>query len=304
MQRLFARQRPVPESFEIRAAAPADRAALTRLTERSRRVHFHLDWWSIDDWIRETPATDCLLALQRGRIAGVLIAPPQDAPIAWVRLMAVADDYDPHAVIGSLLPLALDGLRAAGVEALACLAHPHWLAELLPRFDFYPFIDVTNFVKDGRAVPDYGSPSAVVRPATTADLPAVLVNDRAAFDPIWWYSLDSLNRILRDVAHFVVAEVDGRIVGHAFSDLYGRQGHLVRLAVHPDAQERGVGTRLLAESLTHLLSVGASPLTLNTQADNYTSQSLYRRFGYMPTGDSTTVMMRGASPYSAAESAR
>jgi len=132
-----------------------------------------------------------------------------------------------------------------------------------------------------------------VRPATSADLPAVLTTDRAAFDPLWWHSLGSLERILHDVVHFVVAEVDGRIAGHAFSDLYGRQGHLVRLAVHPDSQGRGIGTRLLAESLEYLMAkCSAWPLTLNTQTNNYTSQSLYRRFGYVPTGDSTTVMVR------------
>jgi ribosomal protein S18 acetylase RimI-like enzyme len=52
---------------------------------------------------------------------------------------------------------------------------------------------------------------------------------------------------------------------------------------------------LLAESLTFLIAAGAHPLTLNTQADNYASQSLYRRFGYLPTGDSTTVMLRSVA---------
>lgn len=292
MQRLFARRPAAPDSFDVRPAASADRAELTRLTERSRQAHFHLDWWSIDDWISESPNDASVIAVSRGRIAGALIAPPQDAPIAWVRLVAVADDYDANGVIDTMLSSVLDTLRASGVESLACLAHPRWLANLLPHFAFKPFIDVTNFVKEDRAIPDAGSPGVVVRSAVPADLPAVLANDLAAFDPIWWHSLGSLERILRDVAHFIVAEVDGRIVGHAFSDLYGRQGHLVRLAVHPSAQGRGIGTRLLAESLTHLLSVGAWPLTLNTQADNYASQSLYRRFGYAPTGDSTTVMMR------------
>ena len=166
------------------------------------------------------------------------------------------------------------------------------LARLLPDAGFAPRVEVANFVKESRDIPDYGWAGAEVRPAALDDLPALLANDRAAFDPIWWHTLDSLQRALRDMAHFVVAEVDGRSVGHAFSDLYGRQGHLVRLAVHPNAQGRGIGTRLLAESLEHLIAkCSAWPLTLNTQTDNYTSQSLYRRFGFAPTGDSTMVMV-------------
>jgi GNAT superfamily N-acetyltransferase len=298
MQRLIARWQPTSGSFDVRPATAADRAALTRLTERARRTHFHLDWWQLDDWIGQTTSAnersshDALVGVNGKQIAGALIAPP-NPPITWVRLIAIADGYDAKAVLGALLPAAIDRLRAAGVESLACLAHPAWLADLLPGFGFRPYLDVTNFRKDDLSIPEYGSPSVTVRPATLADLPAVLANDRAAFHPIWWHNLDSLERILRDVAHFIAAEIDGRIVGHAFSDLYGRQGHLVRLAVHPAAQGHGIGTRLLAESLEHLITVcGAWPLTLNTQADNYTSQSLYRRFGYRPRGDSTTVMLR------------
>ena len=298
MQRLIARWQPTSGSVDVRPATAADRAALTRLTERARRTHFHLDWWQLDDWIGQTTSAnesgshDALVGVNGKQIAGALIAPP-NTPITWVRLIAIADGYNVKAVLGALLPPAIDHLRAAGVESLACLAHPAWLADLLPGFGFSPHLDVTNFRKDDLSIPEYGAPSVTVRPATLADLPAVLANDRAAFDPIWWHNLDSLERILRDVAHFIVAEIDGRIVGHAFSDLYGRQGHLVRLAVHPAAQGHGIGTRLLAESLEHLITVcGAWPLTLNTQADNYTSQSLYRRFGYRPTGDSTTVMLR------------
>lgn len=291
MQRLFFRPQPAPTSFEVRPASPADRAALNRLTESARRAHFHLDWLSIDDWIAES-ARGAWIARSGRHVAGALIAPPLDAPIAWVRLVAVADDYDAEAMLATLMPPAIQALRAAGIESLACLAHPEWLAERLPGLGFAPAADVTHFRKVDSAIPDYGSPAVGVRPAAPDDLPIILANDRAAFDPIWWHTLDSLARILRQAAHFVVAELDGRVVGHAFSDRYGGQGHLIRLAVHPAHQRHGIGARLLAEALAHLLAAGAGTITLNTQADNYTSQSLYRRFGFMPTGESTTVTLR------------
>lgn len=297
MQRLFARHEPTPPSYEVRPATSNDRAALNRLTERARRVHFHLDWKTIDDWLGTPaevmrPGQVCLLALSGRQIAGALIGSANGSPVAWVRLVAIADGHDGQAVLGALLEPAVDALLQADVESLACLAHPDWLAGLLPVLGFSPFIDVTNFAKEDRAIPKFGAPGVTIRRAQAGDLPAVLENDRAAFDPIWWHSGESLERILKEAAYFVVAEIDGRVIGHAFSDVYGGRGHLVRLAVHPDGQGRGVGTRLLAESLMFLIAAGAHPLTLNTQANNYTSQSLYRRFGYAPAGDSTTVMLR------------
>ena len=291
MQRLFARRRPSPDLFVVRPATLADRGALAQLTEHARRTHFHLDWWSIDDWLAES-SSNAWVAAAGDHMAGVVIVPENELPVAWVRLVAVADGYDARTVFDELFVAALIPLRAARAESLACLAYPDWLTDYLPDLGFAPFTDVTHFRKDDRSIPEYDSPALAVRPATPGDLPEVLANDRSAFDPIWWHTLDSLARILGDAAHFIVAELDGRIVGHAFSDVYVGRGHLIRLAVHPDHQRRGIGARLLAEELRYLLAAGAYPVTLNTQANNFTSQTLYRRFGFAPTGESTTVMLR------------
>jgi len=292
MQRLFAGLQSPSERVAARAATLADRAALTRLTERAQRAYFHLDWTTLEDWLAPPDGNACLIAFRGKHIAGALIASAQDSPVAWVRLLTIADDHDAHSVLTTLLAPTIETLQLAGADSIACLAHPDWLAALLPDFGFVPFTDVTNFLKPDRAIPEYGATGDVIRRAQIGDLATIVANDRAAFEPIWWHDRRSLERVLDGAAHFIVAEVDGRVIGHAFSDLYGERGHLVRLAVHPQRQGRGYGTRLLAESLQHLLAVGASPITLNTQADNYTSQSLYRRFGFAPTGDSTTVMLR------------
>ena len=291
VQRLFARRLPAPASLDVRPATKADRGALARLTEHSRRTHFHLDWWSIDDWLAEA-SSNAWVAVAGNPIAGAVIVPANELPVAWVRLVAIADGYDARTVLDALFAAALPPLHAVGTGSLACLAYPDWLTDYLPVLDFAPFTDVTHFRKEDNSIPEQGSPAPTVRQATPGDLSSVLVNDRVAFDSIWWHTLDSLARILGDAAHFIVAELDGRIVGHAFSDVYVGRGHLIRLAVHPDYQRRGIGTRLLAEELTHLLAAGAYPVTLNTQADNFTSQTLYRRFGFAPTGESTTVMLR------------
>jgi len=291
MQSLFTRRSPASNSFKVRPARHTDRAALTRLTEHAQRTHFHLDWWTLNDWIDDASG-NAWMAMAGSQIAGALIAPRQDTPVTWVRLVSIADEFNARPVLEALMPAAIDPLRVAGVESLACLSYPDWLIEQLPGLGFAPITDVTHFRKDDRGIAEHGSSTVSIRPVRPADLPAVLANDHAAFESLWWHTLDSLERIRHDCAHFIVAELDGRVIGHAFSDLYGGRGHLIRLAVHPAHQGRGVGTRLLAETLTFLLAAGAYPITLNTQADNYQSQSLYRRLGFIPTGESTTVMRK------------
>jgi ribosomal-protein-alanine N-acetyltransferase len=121
-------------------------------------------------------------------------------------------------------------------------------------------------------------------------VPAITFNDRAAFEPLWWHSENSIEHIRRTVAHFVVAQIDDRVVGHAFSDVYGAHGHLIRLVVHPAYQRRGIGEQLLRASVQYQIALGAHPLTLNTQSDNTGSQALYRRYGYELSGRPVRVM--------------
>src|SRR3990172_1520832 len=73
MQRLFARRPPAPARLDVRPATLADRGALARLTEHSRRTHFHLDWWSIDDWLAEA-SSNAWVAVAGNPIAGTMTA--------------------------------------------------------------------------------------------------------------------------------------------------------------------------------------------------------------------------------------
>jgi len=96
--------------------------------------------------------------------------------------------------------------------------------------------------------------------------------------------------VLKTVSHFIVAAIGDQVVGHAFSDVYGGHGHLIRLVVHPAYQRLGIGEQLLVESLKYQIELGAYPLTLNTQVDNGASLALYRRYGFQAAGRHTRVM--------------
>src|SRR3990172_8936705 len=113
MQRLFARRPPAPARLDVRPATLADRGALARLTEHSRRTHFHLDWWSIDDWLAEA-SSNAWVAVAGNPIAGAVIVPANELPVAWVRLVAIADGYDARAMLDALFAAALPPLHAVG----------------------------------------------------------------------------------------------------------------------------------------------------------------------------------------------
>ena len=297
MQGLLTRAHLKADEIDVRPATQADRSAIHQLTEGSRRVHFNLDWWTYDDWLYPDRSSDAVwLAMHHDRAVGLLLVPTDESPVAWLRTIATADGYDAASIFTVLVERTRPALRGLGVNTITALAHPNWLADLLPAAGFTRLTEVMTLRKDDRSIPTAPSarhpPALIIRPAKLEDVPIIAANDRAAFDPAWWHSASSIEHILRIVAHFIVAEVEGQVVGHAFSDLYGGQGHLIRLAVHPHFRQRGIGERLLIESLDYQIKVGGQPLTVNTQIDNLPSLALYRRFGYRSVGRPVQVMQR------------
>lgn len=297
MRRMFSpfnRSSLTADALRVRPAVMADRAAIYDLTEHSHRVHFNLDWWTFDNWLYSDRPSDAIwLAFDQAELVGMLVAPYDDAPVVWLRSIAIANSYPAEPVLTALLRPVLPVLSASGVQAATALAHPEWLANVLPRVQFTRATEIVTFRKSDRALP---SPArlghALIRAAEMGDVPAITLNDRAAFEPLWWHSENSIEHIRRTVAHFVVAQIDDRVVGHAFSDVYGGQGHLIRLVIHPAFQGRGLGEQLLIESLTYQLQADAYPFTLNTQANNLSSQALYKRYGYRVVGQPVQVMER------------
>jgi [ribosomal protein S18]-alanine N-acetyltransferase len=280
------------EAIAVRPAQLADRAAIHRLTENQHRVHFNLDWWSFDRWLHaDRPSEAIWLAFDQEELIGLLAAPFEQLPVVWLRSMALADGYPAASVFTALFALARSALQAQGAEQLAVMAHPEWVDELTQHLNFTRYNEIVTLRKSDRTVPDLArSPAATMRLAGPEDIPAIAENDRASFDVVWWHSAASLAHILKSVSHFVVAEIDDRVVGHAFSEVYGGHGHLIRLVVHPAYRRHGIGEQLLRESLQYQIALGAHPLTLNTQSDNAGAQALYQRYGYQVSGKLVRVM--------------
>jgi len=119
-----------------------------------------------------------------------------------------------------------------------------------------------------------------VRDEQPADLAAIRAVNDAAFDqPLEGRIVDAL-RTHDAVRLSLVAEVDGRIVGHIlFSPVTsaGAEGlGLGPMAVTPDQQRRGVGAALIAAAMSRLRATGCPYVVVLGHHDYYT------RFGFVP----------------------
>ncbi|MET7286124.1 ribosomal protein S18-alanine N-acetyltransferase [Streptomyces sp. NPDC005573] len=83
---------------------------------------------------------------------------------------------------------------------------------------------------------------------------------------------------------YVVAELDGRIVGYAGLASSGDLGDIQTIAVARTRQGTGLGARLLTELLRAATSFECAEVMLECRVDNVRAQKLYERFGFAPIG--------------------
>jgi len=128
------------------------------------------------------------------------------------------------------------------------------------------------------------SPDAfTVRPATLADLPAVLSIERIAFSDPW--TADAFRSMLgQDHVLTTVAERDGRLVGYSVAWAVGDEAELANLAVAPEHRGTGVAKRLLDHLLDDLDARGGATIYLEVRDSNAPAQGLYRSRGFTAAG--------------------
>lgn len=84
----------------------------------------------------------------------------------------------------------------------------------------------------------------------------------------------------RDPDLFLVAEIDGRIVGSVIGGFDGRRGLIYHLAVAGDFQRHGVGSQLLDEVEARLRNKGCLKCFLMVTPDNPEAGRFYEKRGW------------------------
>ena len=274
--------------IETRVAISADEGAIQRMLKQATRLPIQ-NWYWEDHLGQET----FQLALVDGRPVGALLAWADVAPVAWVRLAALMPAVTVGLWLDHSLPPITAALRRRGARWLGWMDAGGWAGPALAARGFSSQTRLVTMVKSDRALPEDLVPDVRVRTVRSDDIADLLRIDRAAFTPPWWLSRDSLERMQAESICFLVAEQELRPVGYAEARLTRYGAHIGRLAVTPVLQGRGIGRRLLGESLSCLWQRGVSQVTLNTQEANRTSRQLYRRLGFRPFGRRIIVWERG-----------
>jgi [ribosomal protein S18]-alanine N-acetyltransferase len=128
----------------------------------------------------------------------------------------------------------------------------------------------------------------------SSELTACAAVDGTAFSAPWSLDAASLDDACRATARHrarVVRE-RGNVAGFAISGREGPDGYLQRLAVAPQNQGRGLGSRLVLDGLRWCAEQGAHRVLVNTHVDNLRALTLYRRLGFEDLDEQLVVLER------------
>ncbi|MBW4439566.1 MAG: GNAT family N-acetyltransferase [Pleurocapsa minor GSE-CHR-MK-17-07R] len=258
------------------------------LMSRNYCTHVHLDWHDSDHWM-DLEGSQIRLAWQGGTLVGLLALSEPLNGACWIRMAGVQDHRDPQAVLGALWTDMRQVLAQAQVRQVAILLIRDWPAQFLGDYGFVMREDIITLKRSDSTPPQLMQlPEVSIRITRSEDISTLAAIDHRAFVPPWQISREDVRQAERVAEHSTVAVVtrEGvqRIVGYQMSTLYFDGCHLARLAVDPDAQNLGVGTALVGESLRYFMKRGVYVMTVNTQATNAASQHVYEKLGFHRNG--------------------
>jgi GNAT superfamily N-acetyltransferase len=97
---------------------------------------------------------------------------------------------------------------------------------------------------------------------------------------------ESIDRELAGTAAiFLVAEIDGQLIGSIFGTHDGRKGWINRLAVAPAHRRKGLAARLLREVEKKLYDKGIEIIACLIEDWNKTSMEAFQKMGYKRHND-------------------
>ncbi|HLY30479.1 MAG TPA: GNAT family N-acetyltransferase [Ktedonobacterales bacterium] len=279
----------------IRALRRADEPDIRHILTTSDYIHYR---FSPDELPRllDTSPTVGLFSAPVGRLARLsqptlvafLLANEIAAPVGWIGGFGVTWGEGSRYIecLDLLLPPLTQALIAHGVSSLYYSGSDldtDWLRDPLEARGFRLVSLLRSYDKIDYAIPSHGNQQARVRLFTPADIPQLVEIDRLCFAALWRHDGPAFLEIASTYPYFVVAEDEQGIAGYQFNIVDATTGYLVRIAVHPRAQGKGIGMRLMAEAVRYFRRKDVSRIILNTEEENTRAQRLYEYFGFFVT---------------------
>ncbi len=275
---------------QVRRVVEKDHDSIANLVFYESSSHRHLDWHSPLEWVGSPNYWVCE---EGGHITAALACPEDPPRVAWIRYFGHHHYLSDSQAWYPLWEAARNEIANANRQTyIAAIVVKQWFQSLLFSSGFELKQDIVLLELKHEDVRFFPAPRGIrIRPMQDADMPAVAKIDLAAFGSFWHNTENTLQRARLQCASASVAEDDSGLIGYQLSTKNPFGAHLARLGVKPEAQGRGVGSALVSQLIQGFGEGQLSRLSVNTQADNTASLSLYKKMGFVRTGEHFPVFV-------------
>lgn len=277
-------------SLQVRRAVKQDHDQIANLIYYESNSHRHLDWHSPLEWIG---STNFWVREEDGHITAALACPEDPPHVAWIRFFGYHQMLSSSQAWTSLWEAARKEIIQANTQTyVAAIVVKQWFQSLLLSSGFELKQNIVLLELKNENIRFFSAPHGIrIRPMQDADMPAVAQVDLAAFGQFWHNTESALQSARLQCAIATVAEDDSGVIGYQLSTKNPLGAHLARLGVKPEAQGRGVGSLLVSHLIQSLGISRLDRLSVNTQEDNAASLALYKKIGFVRTGEHFPVFV-------------
>lgn len=124
----------------------------------------------------------------------------------------------------------------------------------------------------------------IIRKAEKKDIKEVAALDRLCFSMPWSEETIRQEIMENNIALYIVAEIEGKVVGYAGMWLIVDEGHITNVAVHPVFRRKHIGQGIVSVLLAHSEEAGTKRQTLEVRKSNNAAIELYSKFDFLPVG--------------------
>lgn len=124
----------------------------------------------------------------------------------------------------------------------------------------------------------------IIRQAVAADAGDIYEIENLCFPDPW-----SMESLLYELEHnprafYIVAELEGQVVGYAGLWWIGDEGHITNVAVRPGFRNRRIGQGIVGVMIDFTTEQGIKHHTLEVRKSNEAAIGLYEKFGFRTEG--------------------
>lgn len=273
----------MPNATQVRLLTSNDLPLVQRLLNTSEFIYQRFTLEELPTLLKHYPAVGMFHGDSMGAF---LLSQAVNPPSAWIGGFGVSwtESREYITLLEMLLEYLTKHFIKRGVRYLYYSGNDmqnDWLRDILLVRKFTLHRLLYSYDKYNYTVPSTGNPHVILRHVEKRDTPALLAIEQACFEDFWRYDALSFEDIARTHPYFVVAELNGNVVGYQFNALEDEYGYLVRIAVHPSVSGQGVGVRLMSEAIAFFQQAHVLRIMLNTQDDNVRAHTLYEWFGFV-----------------------